>query len=428
MNIKMSLRWKMIIGFTLVALITYLISGFFIFVLESYITRYIKVTEVTYISTTLLLGITWCGILGAVFSNIILKPLSVLEKEVLKVSNGDLDVELSLKKSGDEIESLGNSFNLMLENLRKIIKEIEVNAGQTRHDVQTLREISTNVSEVSLDVKKEMENIHVVNENCNTLIEEMVSNLKNTESIAMGVQRGAQLTEESSDIMINKLIESTEHVEHLLKGIDQINDSSEQSLIIINRLTEKINNIEKVLNLVGEFSNQTNILALNASIEAARAGELGKGFSIVAKEVRDIAERSANSVSEISAIIHNIKSESETIEAHIKSQFTIVKDEKDFGVETMKKIDDMKAILVDVKEHVKNINQKVNIQMDRIQDLSHSAKEVTQEFKIEVSGISEINKKVKTQQESISLEDSIVNGLEESSVKLENVIRQFKTS
>ncbi|WP_251548875.1 methyl-accepting chemotaxis protein [Neobacillus muris] len=423
---KMSLRWKMIIGFILVALITYLTSALFIFVLADYITSYIKMSQGLYISIVLLFGITWCGILGAIFSHLILKPLSVLEKQVLKVSNGDLDVELSLKKSGDEIESLGNSFQLMLGNLRKIIKEIEVHAGETGLDVQTLREISTNVNQVSLDVKSEMENIHTVNGNCNQLIGEVLTNLKNTEEIAKDVQKGAQLTDESSDIMINKLVESTEHVEHLLKGINHINDSSEKSLQIINKLTEKIKEIEMVLSLVGEFANQTNILALNASIEAARAGEYGKGFSVVAKEVREIAERSANSVSEISTIIHNIKSEAETVETHIKSQFSIVKEEKDFGVETMNKIDDMKAILVEVKEHVKNINEKVNVQMDRIKDLSHSAKEVTEEFKAEVSGISEINKKVIAQQKSIGLEDSIVNRLEESSVNLTNVIHQFK--
>lgn len=242
--------------------------------------------------------------------NYSLNPIKELISVSEKVSQGDLVQNISVKTK-DEIGILATSFNIMTSNIRDIISrsgDISEQVAATSEELSaaseevsaSAEEVSNTIMEVSIFANNQNEAIEIVN----TTMENMVRSIENVVSNVNNINLSSRNTLDSAQ---RGLLGSQDAVEKM----QNLKDSSERSSREILKLNESSKAIEAIVVTISSIAEQTNLLALNAAIEAARAGESGRGFSVVAEEIRKLAVQSAESSSQIEELIINIQNEIE---------------------------------------------------------------------------------------------------------------------
>ncbi len=215
-----------------------------------------------------------------------------------RVAQGDLTAPKIDDQYGDQITLLANSVNSMQDNLKKLIGEIANVTEQVNISASEMAIASSNVARGSEEQAYKAEMVAAAVEQMSATIGEIAqqSTVANDQSNAAGQQ-----AEEGIKIM-------SQAVEGIRNISTVVNDTAES----IQSLSARSNEIVEVIKVISDIAEQTNLLALNAAIEAARAGEQGRGFAVVADEVRQLAERTTKATDEVAGFIHAIQGETET--------------------------------------------------------------------------------------------------------------------
>lgn len=236
------------------------------------------------------------------------QAIQLLVEGTTKVANGDLNVQLALNTK-DEMSQVETAFNSMTVQLKELVEEITDSAQYVAASSEELnasaQEATASVEHVTSSVNDMMSKTNIQEESLqegSQAMDEMVSAI---ERIAENCVRISSLTNETTDFAY----EGNETVEKSLQQMNMIKQTVAQSSEKINELYKQSAEIDSILNVITAIADQTNLLALNAAIEAARAGEQGKGFAVVADEVRKLAEESRNSAAKIAELIRSIQIE-----------------------------------------------------------------------------------------------------------------------
>jgi methyl-accepting chemotaxis protein len=227
------------------------------------------------------------------FSTRLIKPLKELGNTCEALTVGEGDLTIVLKQSGiPEIDKISSNFNVFIQQLRTIIRHIKIDAGSLASASQELSEITSQSEAVAAQQRDQTD---------------MVASAMEELSVSIAEVAGStSITSAQSDIAQASLKENIQRAEvageNILLLVDLINESSQ----VIDGLKDEVHQITSVLNVITSIADQTNLLALNAAIEAARAGEAGRGFSVVADEVRALATSSQESTVEISKLVEDM--------------------------------------------------------------------------------------------------------------------------
>ncbi|MGE6377222.1 methyl-accepting chemotaxis protein [Peribacillus muralis] len=422
---KFGLRKKLVIFITVLALITYSISAFFIFVVHPMF--FAKMNSLSFGVGTLLLGILWSGILAFFAAGVITKPLKKLEKVVLSAAEGSINEEVVLPKTDDEIRSLGIAFDHMLSNLREMVQNIEVNFHETNEKVIHISRESTKASEQAENVAMTIGEISKGAETSAASIMSTAESIDEVTILAQKVQTKAQESVGLSSEMAAELIQSKVVVNSLVDGIKQLANENQQSLETVERLEEHAKKVEQIIVLVGDIAAQTNLLALNASIEAARAGEHGKGFAVVAEEVRLLADQSAKAVQGISNLVQNIQIEVQAVVKQISNQVKSANEEAQKGTETDIAIEGMTKTVHNVVAAVKDITELIDRQMESVEETSKQSQEVAAIAQETSAGAEEVMATTNEQASMMENVEKLAMELKSQAEKLKGTITRFRT-
>lgn len=267
-----------------------------------------KEISITGIFTTVvaLVCIVFTSLLGYKLSKQITDPLNRLVDKMKMAESGNLTVKVQESGTGDEIDVLCTSFNNMISQINELIKSTKSVVDVVKDEVENIKYMSNQTYEISNGVSTAMQDIA-----SGTLeqVNELESTSETMDSLAKSINKIIVNVES-----VNSISKDTKKIgDDSLKVVKELRDKTDNTNIIMDdinkhiaELVESIKEVEKVIYIIEDINEQTNLLSLNAGIEAARAGESGKGFLVVADEVKKLAEQSKNSTSSVYEVIKNI--------------------------------------------------------------------------------------------------------------------------
>ncbi|MEZ8099309.1 methyl-accepting chemotaxis protein [Vibrio bivalvicida] len=276
-------------------------------------------------------------VISAYMTHILLKPLSTTAQLLLEIGGGGGDLTQRLDESrSDEVGKIAKGYNQFVAYMGNVLQEIE----RARIElVATINQIDQQANEMKQQIHGQEHNIDQVA----TAVHEMSASSEEIASNANHTSDNVHKTTLEVKNGLNSVSKTYARTEAMSQQLEQSNQS-------IEKLSSDINAIDTVLDVISGVSEQTNLLALNAAIEAARAGEQGRGFAVVADEVRTLASRTHESASEIRTIIENLQGLSNTVVSEVSQSHKI-------GGECLAAAQESEHHLASISNIVEEINQ-----------------------------------------------------------------------
>ncbi|MGE5700969.1 MAG: methyl-accepting chemotaxis protein [Clostridia bacterium] len=370
---------------------------------------------------------TVLGIGVALFmSRIITKPILTLAVAAERISSGDLTGEEIKVKSGDEIGELAHAFNTMKRNLYELIRKVGKGAEQLAASSEELYAGTEQVAAASTEVAEKMQGLA---NNSTHAAQTGEESARSVEEAALGVQRIAVSSSSVSESSHGSMVEAKqghEAIQQVINQMSHIRETVHGSAVLVEELGNQSQQISQITQVISDITAQTNLLALNAAIEAARAGEHGRGFAVVADEVRKLAEESNESAVKIVRLIEEIQTGVNKV-IHSMQKGT---EEVETGVELIHGAGES-------FERILSSIQNVSSQIDEISATSEELSANTQQVAASAETMSAMAKGAAADSQSVaavteeqlaSMEEirAVSESLSRMALELQDAVRQFK--
>ncbi|MGE7758751.1 methyl-accepting chemotaxis protein [Peribacillus sp. NPDC097895] len=382
----------------------------------------VKTTSIIISIAAVLIGL----LLALVTANLITTPLLKIRDRMKMVADGELNHEPLVQKSNDEIGELTVSTNQMQKNLRDTIEKMLAVSESVSNQSENLTQSANEVQQGSRQIATTMYELSEGSESQANRASEMVCMMDEfSGKIEQAHLEGVEVSQSSTEIL-SMTKEGTTLMRSSVQKMKMIDEVVKNAVEQVKGLDSHSQEISQLVHVIKDISNQTNLLALNAAIEAARAGEHGKGFAVVADEVRKLAEGVTHSVGDITEIVTAIQAGSKNVVHSLEDGYLQVD-------EGTKQITLTGQTFETINHSVGNMGTKIQHITNELNYISTNSKKINQAIE-DIAAVSEesaagIEQVSASAQQSSSSMDEITNHASElasSAGQLTEQVRKFQ--
>lgn len=361
-------------------------------------------------------------------ANYITKPVSALVEIITGLADGDLSREFKKidRDRQDEIGILTIQLDKMVQSFREIISQVR---QVTDNVTQSTKEVQGSIEQIGQTAEQvggAIQNVASGAEEQTAQVDETVENIKSLINNIEEVGQNSTILASDAEKVINRITDGNKALKDSVSKVTKVKVDSSETSREINTLGDYSQEIGQIVELISNISEQTNLLALNAAIEAARAGEAGRGFSVVADEIRNLAEESTIATEKIASLINKIK---------IGIKEVVIKMDKGIlGVdESVVSIQETGEIFDEINGMAINLNNALSKVNQRATEMSMNSQQVDRAIN-DIAAVSEdfaqtAEEVATSSEEQIAFTEEIINltrQLSERSEELSLVVNKFK--
>jgi len=351
------------------------------------------------ITFLLIFGVGLGSVIAFLITSAIVMPINRAVEVMNDIAQGEGDLTRRLDQVGsDEVSRLTGGFNKFAQRLQELIKQVSEFVMQL---ITASNELSTAAERVNSTItQQQAETSQIIT---------AVSQMSDTSKVV--AQNANEAAEVAQDVD-TQTSQNQQIVLQALSGINNLADETQSTADVITNLGSDIQGISAIIDVIRDITEQTNLLALNAAIEAARAGEQGRGFAVVADEVRTLANRTKQSTLEISKKIESLQSESKEAVVRMEKNREVAQSTATLTIEAGESLGAITAAVADI--------------LTKAQQIAGAATQQSKVAEEVYNNVSNINELTQATSDAAANVAQSSNGLNQMSASLKNLVGQFK--
>jgi len=362
-----------------------------------------------------------------VLATLISKPINNVNVMLKDISEGEGDLTKTLDiQTKEEMGTMAKLFNQFVAKIKEVVVQVKMSSNTLSnytdeiHDA--IEQANESIEQINIEVQSMIDGL----QNNASVVEQTTASIQELSSSAQMISKEAGLVVSDSEQVLTASKQGVEKLAKVVESIEQVKISSESMAHVIDTLKHSSEEIVGIVNIINAISEQTSLLALNASIEAARAGEHGRGFSVVADEVRKLAEQSKGSAFKIGDIINQISADIQGASTTMGKEKVLVERSVKEAHDTNVSFSKILNLIEGIDTKITNISEGANQQSQISEEMAKAIDELSDIMQGNVASSERIGVNIENQVATFEEIAASITELKNMAVILEQETNRFK--